>query len=90
MEHAGLHRILRRADDLSDFGDRLFMKYTRSMIGGAGNLLRCEISTGLMSAPGQIRSSSDVRCTTALPPKAEIQPRSCYVAQVPEAVVSNV
>src|SRR5262245_63398970 len=28
---------------------------------------------------GQLRSSDDVRCTTALPPKAEVHPRSCYV-----------
>jgi hypothetical protein len=28
---------------------------------------------------------ADVRCMTALPPKAEVHPRSCYVAQVPEA-----
>src|SRR5262249_32626849 len=25
---------------------------------------------------------NDVRCTTALPPKAEVHPRSCYVAYV--------
>jgi hypothetical protein len=25
IEHAGLHRILRRADDLGDFGDRFFV-----------------------------------------------------------------
>jgi hypothetical protein len=25
IEHAGFHRILRRADDLGDFGDRLFV-----------------------------------------------------------------
>src|SRR5262249_28411184 len=28
---------------------------------------------------------SDGRCTTALPQKAEVHPRSCYVARVPEA-----
>src|SRR6266481_4237491 len=27
--------------------------------------------------------AGDVRCTTALPPKAEVDPRSCYVANVP-------
>jgi hypothetical protein len=26
---------------------------------------------------------ADVRCMTALPPKAEVHPRSCYVAKVP-------
>src|SRR5262249_62204843 len=31
----------------------------------------------------------DVRCMTVLPPKAEVHPRSCYVAQVPKAAVSN-
>src|ERR1700730_15615702 len=25
----------------------------------------------------------DVRCPTALPPKADVHPRSCYVAEVP-------
>src|SRR5262249_1163095 len=32
----------------------------------------------------KLRHSSDVRCTTALPPKAEVHRRSCYVAEVPE------
>jgi hypothetical protein len=32
---------------------------------------------------------SDVRCTTALPPKAEVHPRSCYVAHVPGAVIGG-
>jgi hypothetical protein len=31
----------------------------------------------------KLRHGGDVRCTTALPPKAEVHPRSCYVAQVP-------
>src|SRR5262245_14732083 len=35
-----------------------------------------------MTASGQLRSSEDVRRTTALAPKAEVHPRSCYVAQV--------
>jgi hypothetical protein len=30
----------------------------------------------------------DVRCTTALPPKAEVDPRGCYVAFVPQAVIA--
>src|SRR5262249_4332006 len=29
---------------------------------------------------------SDVHCTTAPPPKAEVHPRSCFLAQVPTAV----
>jgi hypothetical protein len=33
--------------------------------------------------------AGDVRCMTALPPKAEVHPRSCYVAFVPKAAVSN-
>src|SRR6266436_8094037 len=28
--------------------------------------------------------AGDVRCTTVLPPKADVHPRSCYVAKVPE------
>src|SRR5258708_38395705 len=28
--------------------------------------------------------AGDVRCTTALPPKADVHPRSCYVAFVPQ------
>src|SRR5258706_6429072 len=28
--------------------------------------------------------AGDVRCTTALPPKADVHPRSCYVAFVPK------
>src|SRR4029453_2824706 len=41
-----------------------------------------------MNAPedrlgSKLGHGSDVRCTTALPPKPEVRPRSCYVAQVP-------
>jgi hypothetical protein len=32
---------------------------------------------------GSIGHPGDVRCMTALPPKAEIHLRSCYVAKVP-------
>src|SRR5713101_5159842 len=35
---------------------------------------------------GQTRPSRDVRCTTALPPKADVHPRSCYVANVPKCM----
>jgi len=42
-----------------------------------------------MSQMGQNRHCGDFRCMTALPPKAEVHPRSCYVANVPEAAVSN-
>ena len=52
-------------------------------------LLRCGISILAMTAWDQLRSSEDVRGTTALAPKAEVHPRSCYVAQVPEPAVSN-
>src|SRR5262245_39835529 len=31
----------------------------------------------------------DVRCTTALPPKTEVDMRSCYVAEVPQPAVSK-
>ena len=31
----------------------------------------------------------DVRCTTALAPKAEVHPRSCYVADVPGADIGR-
>jgi hypothetical protein len=37
----------------------------------------------------KIGHCGDVRRTTALAPKAEVDPRSCDVAQVPEAAVSN-
>jgi len=37
----------------------------------------------LMTAVGQTRSWGDVRCMTALPPKAEVDLRSCDVAEVP-------
>src|SRR5262245_47248205 len=32
----------------------------------------------------------DVRCTTALPPKAEVHARSCYVANVPRAALAAI
>src|SRR5260370_1487260 len=28
--------------------------------------------------------AGDIRCTTVLPPKADVHPRSCYVAFVPQ------
>ena len=31
----------------------------------------------------KLRHGADVRCKTVFPPKAEVHPRSCYVAQVP-------
>src|SRR5215470_10482300 len=48
------------------------------------SVLRCEISTRLMTAVGQNRHCGDFRCITALAPKAEVHPRSCYVAFVPQ------
>src|SRR5436305_9493975 len=42
----------------------------------------------LMTAWGQIRPSDDVRCTTALAPKPEVDPRPCYVANVPDCRTS--
>jgi hypothetical protein len=33
----------------------------------------------------QSERAGDVRCTTVLPPKADVHPRSCYVAFVPIA-----
>jgi len=33
----------------------------------------------------KLAHAGDVRCTTALRPKAEVRPRSCYVAFVPIA-----
>jgi hypothetical protein len=32
---------------------------------------------------------ADVRCTTALPPKADVHPRSCYVAFVPRRDIAH-
>src|SRR5262249_46948070 len=47
--------------------------------------LRADVADGF-----KFRHCSDVRCTTALPPKAEVfHRRSCDVANVPEAAPSN-
>jgi hypothetical protein len=35
------------------------------------------------SLSARLGRPADVRCTTALPPKADVHPRSCYVAFVP-------
>src|SRR5262249_32279527 len=35
----------------------------------------------------KLRHGGDVRCKTAFPPKAEVRPRSCYVANVPDSDV---
>jgi hypothetical protein len=37
------------------------------------------------SSPVRVKlgRAGDVRCTTALPPKADVHSRSCYVAEVP-------
>src|SRR5439155_2024889 len=50
---------------------------------GVGHLPRSE------NARGKLGRAGDVRCTTVLPPKADVHPRSCYVAFVPKAAVSN-
>jgi|SRR5215475_1182080 len=42
-------------------------------------LLRCGISARLRTGLGQIRSSDDVHCTTALPPKADLSAPSRHV-----------
>jgi hypothetical protein len=52
-------------------------------------LLRCESLEPPMSQLGQLGRCSDVRCTTALPPKADVHPRSCYVAFVPKPAASR-
>src|SRR5262249_27132774 len=38
------------------------------------------------TVPVKFRHGGDVRCTTALPPKAEVDRRSCYVAFVPKCM----
>jgi hypothetical protein len=42
-----------------------------------------------MSASVRVGPRGGLRCRSALPPKADIDPRSCDVAQVPQAAVSN-
>jgi len=42
-----------------------------------------------MSLEGQLRSSEHVRCTTTLPPKAEVHPQSRYVTEVPGADMAS-
>jgi hypothetical protein len=37
----------------------------------------------------KFRHCSDVRCMTALAPKAEVHPRSCYVGEVPIAATPD-
>ncbi len=41
----------------------------------------------LSVASARLGHCTDVRCMTALPPKADVYPLSCYVAQVPQAVM---
>src|SRR5262245_1941158 len=48
--------------------------------------LQCGKTEPRMSLMGQTRPSDDVRCTTALPPKADVEPRSCDVANVADCV----
>src|SRR6266511_2300381 len=44
--------------------------------------------TGLIVCSGvKLGRAGDVRCTTALPPKADVHLRSCYVAFVPTTVI---
>src|SRR5712691_6886320 len=38
---------------------------------------------------GQTAPFGDVRCMAVLPPKADVHPRSCYVAFVPKPAVSS-
>src|SRR5262245_16550635 len=46
--------------------------------------LRADVADG-----SKLGHPGNVRCTTALPPKAEVHPRCCYVAEVPRAAVSR-
>ena len=52
-------------------------------------LLRCESLEPPMSQLGQTRSWGDVHRMTVLPPKAEVDLRSSYVAEVPKAAASR-
>jgi hypothetical protein len=40
-------------------------------------------AAGLCSVLDQLGHPGDVRCMTAVPPKADVHPRSCHVANVP-------
>src|SRR5262249_22319414 len=51
------------------------------------SFLRFELAAG--GPWGQDWACSDVRCTTAFPQKAEVHPQFRYVAEVPQAAVSN-
>ena len=56
--------------------------------GAKTSLVQKRVEIGSVSI-ARIWACSDVRCTTALPPKAEVRPQSRYVAEVPQAAVSN-
>jgi hypothetical protein len=52
-------------------------------------LLRCGISIQPMSQMGQGRSFGDVCSMSELPSKAEVDPRSCDVAKVPQGDICS-
>src|SRR5262245_59672406 len=55
-------------------------------IGGGQQDTRCRRPMGGL---GQTRSFADVGSMSVLPPKAEVDPRSCDVAKVPKGDLSN-
>ena len=56
--------------------------------GAKTSLVQKRVEIGL-SVDRTALGLQDVRCTTALPPKAEVHPQFRYVAEVPQAAVSN-
>jgi hypothetical protein len=58
-------------------------------MGTAGDSCIAGFRTALCPSRVELRHGGDVRCTTALPPKAEIHRRPCYVAKVPRPAVSR-
>jgi hypothetical protein len=62
----------------------LWRRIGEDQSGGNGTILqpvtRCAFSP--MSELGKLGHAGDVRCTTALPPKADVHPRSCYLPRM--------
>src|SRR5262245_9370047 len=61
----------------------------------AAELKRCAVELGFPGVviaselQGQALDAEVLRCTTALLPKADVHPRSCFVANVPKPAVSK-
>jgi hypothetical protein len=65
-------------------------KIDQSFIDKYSNRENADQTADFSTASVKLGRADDVRCTTALPPKADVHLRSCYVAFVPIADIYSI